>query len=56
MIKRLNKTSTLKLFVLSKTDDESHSLSTNYVLWFVNDTFASLLLPIVLEVLNLLRE
>ena len=53
MIKRLNKTNTLKLFVMSKTDDESHSLSTNYVLWFVNDTFASLLL---LDVLNSLHE
>ena len=53
MIKRLNKTNTLKFFVMSKTDDESHYLSTNYVLWFVNDTFVSLLL---LDVLNSLHE
>ena len=56
MIKRVNRTNTLKLFVMSKTDDESHSLSTNYVIWFVNDTFASLFLLIVLDVLDSLRE
>ena len=53
MIKRLRITNTLKRFVMSKTDDESHSSSTNYVLWFVNDTFVSLLL---LDLLNSLHE